>query len=641
MALNRNPLFAAILILLSVFILFSCQDTGLLSSDAGDVEILTLSNGSILNSNGEIPVSLSPLGDGDYLLDMVLTDGQGNRLGEVHLEAEELEDIPPVTLPENLPEGYYLLNLTVTSDGETVRQKELSFFIREEQPRMNGLVSYPLVFHPGGEGLVIMDAYIPRGQDPWIRWRFQGRILAEGLYSRGLDRVLVQGPQSPGIFSLRAELFPQAPPAGQYWDFDSPVFVESPVYVSAQPEPGPNDLDYPGSYYSLFHFQGEITDLGERPVPLVLTPVGQPSLDVSRGIFGYRMEPGSGFSGDQLLVPVSDRGELEPFSLVLVFSLPGSAENRTILETVSRDGGFRLSLSTNADGIPSLEIRTGSSVLSLSPGEAWAGGEFNPLILSVFPDYKNRKISLLWYQEGSLVTGTPADWNPGPLDPRGTTRLGGDGGGAEILDELGVYWRDVSGRASPAPDIFAAFSRERYGNRLLYADGFDSLELRPELESLFPFNRGRWDLLFSRLGIHSGGLFHFPGFRADEGDFSGILTVSPDSGSRIFLQVRRVAGGVSELVGEIPAVPGENEIRIAFGSGGNLSLNGQEFAYEAGTSGEEDTFHLSLENRGAGMLFVREILLLKEMLRLADGEFDGPEAAESGEPEILPGEPRA
>jgi hypothetical protein len=265
--------------------------------------------------------------------------------------------------------------------------------------------------------------------------------------------------------------------------------------------------------------------------------------------------------------------------------------------------------------------------LQLQGLEPWEAGTYKPLIISVFPDYDRREIFISWYQDGQLVATAENRWNnPVSLAAPGQTVIRTGGSGFDILDELGVYYRDAQNRPSPVPRIFASHLQQRYGSRVFYADGFDSPHFSEELEDLEVYNQGEWELLFDRLGLYPGGLFHFPGINWETGTYSGVLTISPDSGGDLYFQLRRIVHGESILLTELPiSSKSDNQIRFEVSPiNQELILNGRSLRLsleEADENDEQDArIFWALSNRGEGILFLNEVAIIKDPFHLAAAE---------------------
>jgi hypothetical protein len=601
--------------LLLIPLFFSCREAGIFDPRQETFEVSAPVKGALFLPGETIDFSCYfRLKQGGEAL-VELRDDRG----EAVLSADHrITDayIPPLDLPEDLPPGAYTLVLSVSVGDERVGETERTIFVAESLPRIKRMLYYPAVFLPGAEGLVDLEADYGRG-DPFIRWRLKGQILGEGRVSQGAGRLILQAPAPGGVYTLRAEIFPQAPPPGQTWDFPAPVFLEKDIISSPEADPGQGGLPYPGEWYTLFHFFGESRDWGNRPDPLNVSIASPGAWDQSQGLFGYR-NAAQPLTAEGFLFPVSPEGRLESFSLCLVFSLDDLPLSRTFLETSSGED-FVFTLFSDEEGVPGLRIVTPTLDFYLKGEQPWEGRIYKPIIISVFPDYDRREIFISWYQDGNLITTAKSRWNDGPLTDPGETVIRTGRQGFGILDELGVYYRDTQGRPSPVPRIFASHIQELYRSRVAYADGFDSPHLAEELKAGEVYNTGDTELLPDRLALHPGGLFHFPGLGPEGGTYLGYLTISPDSGGGLYFQLRGIQDGQSILLAELPLSSqenGVNQIQVSVRPyDQELVLNGDVYPFPTPDSAQEPVYW-AVNNRGEGILFLKEIAIIKDPVHL-------------------------
>ncbi|MBI9101998.1 MAG: hypothetical protein JEY99_06245 [Spirochaetales bacterium] len=606
---------------------------GLFSDGDATAEIITLEEGTILGSNDEIPIELLLKNETPSSFLITLLDSEETVRGIVTLEEEELSlDIPPLGLPEELEDGYYELNLELFSGEETLTSSVLPFFLLNDQPRIQGMVSYPLVFYPGGKGLVFLESYLPSELEPWIRWSFEGEVISEGPFFDGLDRVEVTVPETIGIYTLSVEIIPMLPPEGEEWPFTSPLVDETRIYVSDDIQTGGNIPLDEGRFYSLFHFQGEFNDWGERVEPLKLYSGNEPDIDVKKGVFGYRMAEFDNFIADSFLFPKNEEGFLEPFSLYMTFWLDDTPDERQILNSVLP--GFDFNISTDSFGILTTTLTGDDGTLVLTSEEPLAGGAYDQLIISVYPDYENGILTLsLYYGDHFSMIHTDL-WLPGVLGEEGHTEFGGDSGGLDILDELAVFYKDSYGRASVTPDLFSRWNNELYSSRLIYADGFDSLDLREELVELSSFNHGEPSHSFGRIGLDPASLFNFSGIPVEDGKYTLNINLQDyledTEEPAVWLEFREETGEGAVLLGELPLASDKVELNLTLSREEGLLLVDETFYPLNELSGEvlipatdtdfvepemvQKRIIIGLSNRQETFLFLEDILILSEPL---------------------------
>ena len=387
------------------------------------------------------------------------------------------------------------------------------------------MTSYPLVFAPGGKGIVFLESYLPPDLDPWIRWSFEGEVIARGLLSEGLDRTVVKVPETTGFYKLAVEMVPMAPVEGESWEFTSPLMAETLISVDGTGLAVKNSFGIPGFYYSLFHFEGEFSDWGVRSEPLELYFGNEPLLDVKQGVFGYRMEPFRSFMADGFLLPITEEGLLEPFSILLSFAMENTPESIKILETSS--GDFDLSLTTDLFGVPVVKISDGNNELELSADSPLAPGVYSSMIVSVFPDYETGRLSLSLSSEADLKEIYTEEWMPGEIESGGSTVIGGNSGGVDVLDAVGVFYRDIFDRTATVPDIFRKTSEMNHEN-LFYAQGFDSPDLDGDLLAVSEYSTGSFNHHYGYLELTPDSSLTLPGFPYEEGIYNLEINISGD-----------------------------------------------------------------------------------------------------------------
>jgi len=601
-----------------------------------DLVMTTLVDGSVVFSGETIPLSVT-LFAGSFegkSLSIDLQDLDGASL--THAEVDSLEDVPPVALPDDLSPGAYRLLFLVREGEQVVAEHTLQFFHTDTMPRISGINSYPLVLRPGARGL--MELRIPPMEtDPWVRWSLEGQILKEGFLSEISSRLTVESPGSVGAYTVRADFYPFAPPGGTSWSFSSPVYQETLLYVSNEIKVDDPYFQNPDVFSHLFHFQGEYADWSSGEPVQVLTSLDEPVLDVFRGVFGYRMDQFSGFEGTNLSLPLSAEGRLEPFSLVFSLAVVDGSRKGTIFQAQNETGDFSLVFKLDEEGYAVFEAGLGdSSVLLLRHTEIWQPGVYPPVTASVVPDYTEKKIYFLLYQGGELLASGERDWNHEQFSPRSTFVLGGEAGASVILNEFGVYYRDEQGRPSPAAGMFLLERLEEHGNRLLFADGFDSPYLREGVEvSEDP------RLRFSRLELPPQGVFYSPNLPGVLQPFTGDVSLETVGGEPgyVSLQLWGTLKEGSVLLAVAEPEPGSLVEWTFAVDRDNFAFNGIPLSREPLEA--VSSLRIGIENRGDQPLFLKDVTILKENLRLTGqpGHGEGLTAVEEDRTEMEPENP--
>lgn len=462
------------------------------------ISIVTLDNGTLVGSDGTIPVSLAfsdqylrkKGSDAALSLEAVLRAPDGSQVATVAVDAIKGTDgvLPSISLPALQP-GYYQLALTLKENGVKVSEKTLSFFSDSGSYKITRLSSYPLSFLPGSSGILQVFTKYPDGRDPFIRWTLDGKIVHEASASGGGSVCAWTAPAKEGVYSVKAEIFPCAPQKGTY-SFTSPVFLTGQVYVSRKELQEETDFSPESRYYSLFHFRGNLNDNGTRTEKKTygtgnLEPIGTPSLLFASDVFGYSFDGSSGFRTEQYLLPLS-KGVLHPFTVRFRVLTSASPESRTWFEVKSKSGIFEFIVFTNEEGALSFE---------LSSADRRAGGNSErrlaknvPLVVELSISPKDGKLASSWKFDGVAGKAAAEDFTVDPVPEQGTSRLAGEKGFVGIFDEFGVVDDSVS--SEPVSKILysltAASGADEYIRRgeVVARDG--SIRLSPGAEISSP-----------------------------------------------------------------------------------------------------------------------------------------------------------
>lgn len=483
-----------------ILVLSSCGESSLLTpelSEDGEVDVLTVADGALVAPDEAVPVSLeqrtpdgsSPLPP-DYL-EIEVTDTAGTVVVSTRVEGEalELDDIPPVSLPDLEPAPYEIV-FTVVRAGEPVAERRRRVFVVDDPTAfaISGIATYPPSLAPKRRGVAQATVRAPAGSRAWLRWRLEDRVVHEGALSDGADQITLEAPEASGAYALSLELFPHGRPTAGY-NGPAPVRQQARLYVRAAGDTADRALGPRESYFSLFHFEGSAEDVGVGGAvtggrAVDAEPLGEPRLRVSDRLFGYELDGASGFEVAGLIVPFRGRS-LAPFSLnfrLRADELEGGAD---ILSMQASDSGFALRLGVDGEGLPTLELAAGDDRDAGSPLQPlFAVGEPLDVSIAVLPGPDLTRVR--WYADGRYVSesrlelgfeppAADADWSRRP----GITRLGGENGFVGIIDEFGVYFRDSDGEPAVYTDMYRDARRRELGPTLAYAEGFDADAVPP------------------------------------------------------------------------------------------------------------------------------------------------------------------
>lgn len=333
MRLFRATRYIAIL-LFSLLLATGCTEGSLFFPDLDEDEeasVSTLTSGSAIGSGDTLPIQLSADASGEYTsleIRILTPDGvevHAETYGSVLLSEPVLPDLelPP------LEEGSYIAELTLFSQQEEVAREKSLFFFTDARFAIHGITLYPPTSET--DALVIAEAAISTSDpalDPYLRWRFDGSLLAEGSVSENGTTARIASGGETGVFTLTAELFPWTPPEVSGVAVDPPSAHSTDVVVRRQ---GQTNTDAEGLYLS-YSFDGhsraagtalDAPDTAEGSFDWV--GEGEPLLTLRDELFGYRIESGSSFHLDRSILPVVD-DRLYPFEISLDFaplSVPG------------------------------------------------------------------------------------------------------------------------------------------------------------------------------------------------------------------------------------------------------------------------------------------------------------------------------
>jgi hypothetical protein len=496
-------------------------------------------------------------------VEILLLRSDGSRLGSRTLEGSELEQasLPPVEVPELEP-GTYGIEFHLYADGEETAVEKRTFFVAPDSYEIVGVSTFPASVYPGATGIAQVQVDVPEQADPYLRWSLEGTVVAEGSLSAGMDEVRIAAPSEEGVYSVQVELFPNAPRDDRGFGFTSEVRQSSKLVVRQNIELGAKELSPEGSYYSLFHFMGNTRDSGARvglhaDAPQEVSSFGEPRFDIRDKVFGYRLDGGSGIAVNDVIIPFR-AGRLTPFSLNLRVLPTDMSSEGTLFHTESADGAFSANLSLGVDGQLRLALayRGARARVSSEPGLVEAR---EPADLSVGVIPEQSTLSVVWYRNGEQRGTSSASFEPGrgtgkDQQSSGQDASGGDseaadwqrmagrstlgaesGGFVGLIDEFGVYFRDRSEQPNTDNELFRKAASEQYGNRLVYAQGFEGVSIPEELVI-----RGDAAVSGSTLTLKPGTTVAFPGFLFAEEAVALDLewNESPDGGTVAFHALR-------------------------------------------------------------------------------------------------------
>ncbi|OHD72503.1 MAG: hypothetical protein A2177_10905 [Spirochaetes bacterium RBG_13_68_11] len=519
------------LLLLLALVLLSCGGDGLSlfpRSEASDLSITGPEDGSVYTSTQPLALQIGtsdPAGHPNLEVQVTLFSATGDSVWEQRLTGPAPNEDLGLQLPE-LPAGRYELEIVVRQNGEQVERHTATIFSVRDRPRISGIASFPPLITASTPVQLSADITADAGSDPWLRWTWRGKTIAQGSRSSGAAAVLWKAPADDGVYAVTLELFPVAPPEGTGYSFRSSIAMSTDIYVSAAGAAARNELGPVSSYLSLFHLQADLADavaVAKDPKRVAI-PIGSPRIVPVGDGFGYRLEGGAGFRVPWPVLPV-DMGELAPFTLSVGIrpeQLTGA--DRIVTATA---GAITFTLEFGTDASPELAVAVPDSPRLVIPSGAPSLVPGQRCLVSVSVEPRLGGLSVRWFNDGRQISETTVSLLLPPLGADGSAIVGGGPGFVAVIDELGVYYRDEAGRPATDPTLFRAAMRRLHGDRLLFADGFDGMFLPAEFSM-----KGKSDLLAGAAELQPNASLELPPVQFPAKDFSielGLDQVSEQS----------------------------------------------------------------------------------------------------------------
>lgn len=454
-----------------------------LKTDTSDMQISSLTDGQIVTLGNSVPLLVSARDttkSRDVEIEVTLSSPSGAAVWH-NRSAATLNEQTPITLPPDLPVGQYRMDYVLYSAGEVTQKKSASFFVVNSGLRITGIKSFPPVITTTASVMLKAELEIPSGSDPYLRWSWNGKVLARGVLSKGFGQILWVAPSDQGVYTITLELFPNSPPGGSDYTFVSSLMLSTDIFVTGGKALEGNDLYPESSYLTLLHLQADLTDVGtgakKGGKPPAAVAIGTPQIVSLEDGFGYKFDGSSGIQVPWLALPI-DSGVLKPFTANLSVSFEDLAGARSVLNASASDGSFSLVVTIDpAAGAPQALITSGGAAALAIPwaGPALAQNQRYLLSLSIVP--QSAGLTAQWFLDGIQVSAMRASYKLSVGSQNGTLTIGGPAGFKGTVDEFGIYYRDPSDRPSPDPDLYLRAQSIKYGNSLLLADGFDGLYL--------------------------------------------------------------------------------------------------------------------------------------------------------------------
>lgn len=397
--------------------------------------------------------------DGDEAASVVFSSSR-DAADDAILVDDLFGELDPLAIPSDLPEGYYELRaLVLDSAGQALSTYTTYALVYSGSLGAAGLEVYPGSVEPGKVSLLRLTGSVPSGQDPWIRWIVDGKVLAVGYLSERADRLAWRAPAVNGVYEARVELFPFMPLAGS-----RPPALESAEIrlalssTGVEPDPLADRVAW-----SMLSFDGDLNDSGSRPRAVEPVAVGSPYLETHPLGYGYLLGDGLGLYSGSTMLPIDEAdGSVAAFTVVFALGKAdeGFGSSSGTLLSVAMGSGESLVIGVQ-DGYPYVDIGSararavstlGSSLSRLAVGVAPSG---SGAVISFYIDDTPAGESFL---ASDLFSSAP-----------GACFVAGQGGFVAVYDELRV----LRG-AYPA---FRLSERAVRGDALTAATGFEDAVL--------------------------------------------------------------------------------------------------------------------------------------------------------------------
>ncbi|MBA7582006.1 hypothetical protein ES708_23925 [subsurface metagenome] len=475
-----------------IMILSSCGKLAVFTqpyAETTQIEIRSLAEGGVLNKDDTVSfvIHSAQKEEQDISLMITLSLHSGEVIWDTSLETPLLNEELELLLPD-LETGHYILKFTAASQAGSSSERAVNFFYVEGSYRILGITSYPPIILPQTDTLLKVELSIPDGSNPYIRWSQDDNLIAQGSLAQGLDKINWTAPNKEGIYTILVELFPFAPPQGNEYGFRSDTTLNAELYILSHNILQESDLQPENSYFSLFHFNGDLRDSGvgskekQGTVPAAeLEVIGNPTLVTIQDTVGFRLAAADGFHLPRLILPVKD-GLLLPFTLTMGLLTETAEHGGEFIKVRSKDDSLNLVVFFDSSGNPSVKIRIADQeIIAPSRFADFNKNQEHFISLSVLPreDY----ISIQWFLDGYQSTASVFKPAANRITGEGETIIGGTELFSGVITELGVYFQDRQQRATVNPDIYSQAMQKKHRHNLIYAQGFDGIFLSEELSS--------------------------------------------------------------------------------------------------------------------------------------------------------------
>lgn len=318
-----------------------------------------LENGSVVSRGIELKAVLTNESDSrlPYSIEINVKDIANNQLAKlVFTLGEEIgsikvasltDNLPPFKLPENLPDGYYIINsIAKDKDGTKISSTELAILNYNGLFETAILTAYPGNAKAERTSLFKLESSFPEDTDPWLRWFVNGTEQQSGFVSEKADKLVWKAPKTGGLHTIKVEIYPFKPPLQSA----PPPFQKAELKIPVSLIPA-NDRELDSKTWALFDFDGSLGDSGSRPGKNNYAITGKPYLDTWASGFGYVFGPDSSLSSDSALLPPLYENSMQAFTISISLAKlkthlakPALNKKESILIVQGDKGIFRLGI---------------------------------------------------------------------------------------------------------------------------------------------------------------------------------------------------------------------------------------------------------------------------------------------------------
>jgi hypothetical protein len=382
-----------------------------------------------------------------------------------------------LTVPQDAANGTYRLKVALLNSASIeVYSKSILVFLVNKDYSLDSVQVCPSEALPGSYIVLQASASYPKDQDPYFIWKYGSKVIGKGSASEGFDQLLWQSPSTEGIYSVTCYLYPYAPEGGSAFTFDSELSCTAKIGVSstAVDENSPYLASRDSSFYSVFHFDGSVSELGSRDKTYPAKLSANSLIKIYGAGYGYQFDSESKLSVADYLIPVKG-GSLSAFSLLarLVWDGEGSG---ALFQAGSASGDFSFALKVNAAGALSVTVLK-DKVQAIAVSGARLDSQVHDLCLNVLPINNGSSLFIQWFLDGVETGHSIVAFDNKLIPDSGLSVIGGKGSASVILDEFGVYSKTTDEGVEYWANSFEYSALKQYHDDLIFAYGFDGQAL--------------------------------------------------------------------------------------------------------------------------------------------------------------------